>query len=286
MTPDIERCSIALPERGVQLALVDWGGTGPLCLFSHANGFCADSFGLVAAKLRERYHVVGYDSRGHGDSSKLEAPGAYEWEEFTLDIVAMTHAVLERFGQQEIALGVGHSFGGTCLVTAAARHPGLFEKVALLDPVLLPPPGLSPWLPGEHPMAERARKRTHVFESRDVLRAKWAERGTFGDWDPRALEIYLRYGFRDCSDGRVELKCPGEVEASVYELGRNFDLMEEIRGLGTPTLLYFAEQGSFPRSRVDELADRAGCITVDPLPAGHLLPMIVPDLVAERLLAL
>ena len=135
-------------------------------------------------------------------------------------------------------------------------------------------------------MAERARKRTHVFESRESLRAKWKERGTFGDWDPRALELYLEHGFRDRPDGRVELKCPGEVEAAVYESGRNFDLMKEVRGLTTPTTLYFAEQGDFPRARVDALTEVAPAIHVDPLPAGHLLPMIVPDLVAEKLLAL
>ena len=286
MIPDIRRRRVALPGRGVELGLVDWGGTGPLCLFSHANGFCADTFGVVAERLRERYHVVGFDSRGHGDSSKPEAPGAYEWEEFTLDVVAMAGFVLDEFSARRIALGVGHSFGGTCMVSAASRHPELFEKIALLDPVLLPPPGSFSWPAGQHPMAERARKRTHVFESRDALRAKWAERGTFGDWDPRALELYLSGGFRDRRDGRVELKCPGEVEAAVYELGRNFDLMEQVRSLRTPTTLYFAEEGDFPRSRVDELASVAPCMVVHPLSAGHLLPMLIPDRVADELLSL
>ena len=80
---EVRRSRVALPTRGAEFALVDWGGEGPLCLFTHANGFCADTFGLVAERLRERYRVVGFDSRGHGDSTQLPAPDAYEWEEFT-----------------------------------------------------------------------------------------------------------------------------------------------------------------------------------------------------------
>lgn len=284
MVPSIDRRRVALPERGVELALVDWGGDGPLCLFSHANGFCADSFGLVAASLVRRYRVIGFDSRGHGDSSKLEAPAAYEWEEFADDLIALTRWLCAELELPSVALGVGHSFGGTCMLTAAARHPELFDRIALLDPVLLPPPASIPWPAGQHPMAERARKRTQVFDSRDTVRAKWAERGTFGDWDSRALELYLQHGFRDRADGRVELKCPGEVEAAVYELGRNFDLMEQVEGLRTPGTLYFAEGGQFPLSNVEKLIERAGCLELESLPGGHLLPMIVPDLVAERLL--
>lgn len=286
MQSGIRRSRVVLPTRGVELALVDWGGEGPLCLFTHANGFCADTFGLVAERLRARYRVVGFDSRGHGDSSKPEAPGAYEWEEFTADVADVADRVCEELGHSSVALGVGHSFGGTCLLSAAARRPALFDQVALLDPVLLPPPGVFHFEAGKHPMAERARSRTHVFASRDELRAKWAERGTFSDWDPRALDLYLQHGFLDRADGRVELKCPGEVEAAVYELGRNFDLLQKVEGLKTPGTLYFASQGNFLRERVDQLVEVAGTITVDPLPAGHLLPMIVPDLVAEKLVAL
>ena len=92
------------------MAVLDWGGEGPLCLFSHANGFCADSFGVVASSLREKYRVIGFDSRGHGDSSKLQAPDAYEWEEFTGDLIAITRWLCVELKLPSVALGVGHSF--------------------------------------------------------------------------------------------------------------------------------------------------------------------------------
>ena len=54
---------LVLPERGVEVALLDWGGAGPLALLHHANGFCKGLWALVAEGLCDRYRVIamGYD---------------------------------------------------------------------------------------------------------------------------------------------------------------------------------------------------------------------------------
>ena len=195
---------------GVALALVDWGGDGPLALFCHANGFCADTLGVVAERLRPRFRVIGFDSRGHGDSDKPTPPTPYAWEEFARDVGAVAEALVRELGVPRVALGLGHSFGGTCVMTAAARRPDLFERVVLIDPVLLPREGvLDGWTPppGQpNPSAVIARKRAHVFPSREALRQKWRAKGTFGDWDPRVLELYLRHAYADLPDGRIGLR--------------------------------------------------------------------------------
>src|SRR5260221_8016211 len=76
-----ERRTFHLPERGVTLAALDWGGRGPLALLHHANGFCKGVWALVADALRERGHVIAFDARGHGDSSRPEGADAYAWDE-------------------------------------------------------------------------------------------------------------------------------------------------------------------------------------------------------------
>ncbi len=283
----IERRKLELPERGVELALVDWGGSGPLALHSHANGFCADLFTPIAQRLRDRYRVIGYDSRGHGDSSTPEDPAQFEWNEFVLDMIAVARALIAERGELRVELGVGHSFAGTCMMAAATRHPDLFGRIAALDPVLYPPRGESPGLATGrvHPMAETARRRRTAFDSRQGVRERWAERGTFGDWDPRTMDLYLERGFRDLPDGRVELKCSGETEARVYEAGPGLDAFAETRGLRTPVTLYFAAQGDRPRGLAERLAARSESTEIELIDAGHLLPMIVPDLIAEKLLA-
>jgi lipase len=284
----IRRTKIHLRERGLSLALVDWGGDGPLVVFSHANGFCADVFGCVAERLRERFRVVGYDSRGHGDSDKPAPPEPYAWEEFARDTEAVTAAILRELGRERVALGIGHSFGGTCMLAAAGRRPERFERIALLDPVILPRPGDdSGWRPppGTHPSAAIARRRAHVFPSRAVARERWLAKGTFADWDPRALDLYLTHGFADRPDGQVELKCSGEVEASVYEAGGAFDPWREVAALRAPGLLLHAGQGNFPLPFIEKFCAEADALECRSLDAGHLLPMVAPELVAEELLA-
>ncbi len=285
---EIRRERLQLPGRGVTLASVDWGGEGPLALLSHANGFCADVLGLLAERLRPRFRVIGFDSRGHGDSEKLEAPGAYAWEDFVLDAIAVTEHVVHEFGAARVALGLGHSFGGTCILAAASRRPDLFERIALLDPVILPraddPSGWRPPTNAPHPAAEIARKRAHVFPSREAAREKWRARGTFGDWDPRALDLYLRYAFADLPDGRIDLKCPGEVEAAVYEQGGGFDSWREIAELRVPGLLLHAGRGNFPLPFIEKFCAQSNALECRSLDASHLLPMVAPDLVADELL--
>jgi pimeloyl-ACP methyl ester carboxylesterase len=285
---EIRRRKIHLPARGLSLAVVDWGGSGPLALFSHANGFCADVFGPIAERLRTRFRVLGYDSRGHGDSDKPAPPGPYDWEEFARDAIAMSEAIVRELGVPRIALGLGHSFGGTCMMTAAARRPELFEAFALLDPVILPraddPTGWRPPSHAPHPSATIARKRAQVFESRDAARARWRAKGTFGDWDPRALELYLRHAFADLPDGRIALKCPGEIEASVYEQGGTFDPWQEVARLRVPGLLLHAARGNFPLPFLEKFCAESVGFELRSLDAGHLLPMTDPDLVADQLL--
>jgi len=285
----IERRRVRLASRAIELALVDWGGDGPLALLAHANGFCADVLGPLAERLRARFRVIGWDARGHGDSEKPAPPEGYGWDEFGLDASAVAAALCDELGESQVAFGVGHSFGGTCLMNATAREPARFARLALLDPVIIPAPAdfpdADPMPRGPNVAADIARKRTHVFPSREALSERWREKGTFSDWDPRALELYLAHGFRDRPDGQIELKCPGAVEAAVYESARRLDAWRDAAALTRPALLLHAGKGNFPRVLVERLADRAPAIELDSLEAPHLMAMTCPDEIADRLLA-
>jgi pimeloyl-ACP methyl ester carboxylesterase len=283
MRLEAKRSQIALPERGLQLALLDFGGSGPLALLSHANGFCAALWAPVAERLRSDFRVLAFDSRGHGDSSVPPPPHAYAWEEFVGDLLALAERLVDEHGGAPL-YGIGHSFGGTCTMTAASRRPELFARVAMLDPVLVPPPELRPPATGHPPMAEIARKRQQVFESREAARERFGGRAPFASWDPRAFELYLAEGLRDRPDGQVELKCAGEIEASVYEHNSSLDLFAVVRALRVPTLLVFAPRGHFPRTMMERLLGLSPLLQSEDLPGSHLLPMELPERCAERLL--
>jgi pimeloyl-ACP methyl ester carboxylesterase len=154
--------------------------------------------------------------------------------------------------------------------------------------VIVPPPAdypnADPFPRGPNVAADIARKRTHLFASRAALRERWREKGTFADWDARALEGYLARGFHDRPDGQIELACPGEVEASVYEAGRGFDAWKDAAALRRPTLLLHAGKGNFPRALVERLAALSRAVELETLDEPHLMAMTAPDAIGDRVL--
>jgi pimeloyl-ACP methyl ester carboxylesterase len=278
---------LVLPERGVELALLDFGGPGPLALAHHANGFCKGMWAEVAGLLRGRVRVVALDARGHGDSSRPEAAEAYAWREFARDSAAVAGQLVEETGRP-IALGIGHSFGGTSLLGAEAETPGRFERLLLLDPVTPPPRASAPPERAAHVegMVDAARRRRADWPSRAEARTWFAERSLFAAWRPEALDLYVLDGLRERPDGGVELKCPGAVEAAVFAQGEGVDVPAWVRGLAPPALWLWAERGNFSLATYEALAASMRAARVERAPAGHLIPMERPDLVADAALRL
>ena len=249
MLEDVHRRRIAPSESAVEIALLDWGGEGPLALLHHANGFCSAVWEPVAERLRRHFRVVAMDARGHGDSSVPEGAASYRWDLFGRDLAGVAKALAAEHSEGRIALGLGHSFGGTAFLMASAAEPGLFERIALLDPVIPPPPSASSAerRRGSSELAEGARSRRNVWPNREAARVKWSQKAFFADWDARALEVYAAEGLRDRPDGQVELKCTGEVEALIFESGYDFDPWAIAPRVAASTRILWAQRGSFPR---------------------------------------
>jgi pimeloyl-ACP methyl ester carboxylesterase len=291
----VEPCSVAqilvdatprrlsLPERGVDIALLDWGGTGPLVLLHHANGFCKGVWGLVADALRHDCRVVAMDARGHGDSSRPADPDAYTWSAFAEDVAAVAARLAAEQGAP-VALGIGHSFGGTAMLSAAARHHDRFDALLLVDPVTPPPPSAPP-PPGRGArttrLIEGARKRRSRWPSSAAARAHFGERSLFARCDPRALDLYVADGLRTGADGAVELKCSGSTEAAIFAQSGRIDVFALAREVITPTVILWATDGDFPRAVYETIAGSMRTGRVDTVDTGHLVPLERPDLVVD-----
>jgi pimeloyl-ACP methyl ester carboxylesterase len=287
MLAGVKRGVIALPDHGVEIATLDFGGQGPLALLHHANGFCGAVWGPVAQALTDRFRVIAMDARGHGRSSKPEGPAAYAWDWFARDAIAVADALRREHGAARLGLGLGHSFGGTTLLAASAERPELFERLVLVDPVV--PPRMTPELESlrrEHgiAIAEGARRRRYVWPSRDAAREKWAGKELFASWDPRALDLYLAEGMLDRPDGQVELACPPEIEAAIFEAHGSLDPMERAAQVVVPTLILWARAGNFPYAHLESLASRMPRGELRLADAGHLVPMEKPELVVRDVL--
>jgi pimeloyl-ACP methyl ester carboxylesterase len=273
---------LPLPQRGLDIALLDWGGDGPLALLHHANGFCKGMWAEVAEALCGRFRVVAMDARGHGDSSHPDAPGAYAWDHFAEDLVAVAEALVAERGGGEVALGIGHSFGGTAMIGAAARRPRLFSRLLLVDPVVPPPPeaGITPEnTPHMRRLVEGARRRRAHWPSRAAARAYCRERHFFASWRPTAVELYLLDGMREHADGSLELKCPGAIEAAVFGCSSTIDIFALAAQVTVPATVMWAEHGDFPRAIHEALVQTMGAGRFVEVATGHLVPMERPELV-------
>ncbi len=267
---------------GVTLAIADHGpdrrDLRPLVL-AHATGFCGAVWAPVVAALRDRFRVVTLDQRGHGDSDK--PPTGYAWRQFVADLAAVLDAL-----ELRDVVAVGHSKGGAAVAGVAADFPGRIGRAVLVDPVLVPRWGGEPVGVSSHPLAEGARRRRMVWESREAILASFAGRFPFADWRRDVLEAYVEHGTFVRADGRVELKCPGEIEAQVYEGALRSASLEYLPRIPVPTLIIAGgESGTLPPSLARQAIGLLRDGRLETLPTtGHFVPMEEPDRVIELVL--
>ncbi|MBV9666208.1 MAG: alpha/beta hydrolase [Actinobacteria bacterium] len=109
---------------GTKLAMADSAGQGRPVLFVHGLGLTHEVWLPQTRLLRDRYRVLGLDTRGHGDSGP--GIGGYSPTLFAEDIAA----VLTALDLRDVVL-VGHSLGGTNLGQFAVDHPDVLrDRVA------------------------------------------------------------------------------------------------------------------------------------------------------------
>jgi pimeloyl-ACP methyl ester carboxylesterase len=283
MLDDVKRLRLPGGAPGIEIAVLDFGGSGAPVLLNHANGFCAALWAPVAEALRAHFRVFAMDARGHGDSSKPAGAEAYAWGELGRDASAVADRIAEEHGP--LALGLGHSFGGTCLALAASEDATRFERLMLIDPPFPPRREVREQWPGRgNEMADGARRRRNGWPDRSAARERWAGRPLFEHWTPRALDLYAAEGLADCAAGGVELKCPPEIEATIFEGAMQMDLADRPETLMLPLRFLWASQGHMPREHFEALAASMPDADVRAVAAGHLMLMEAPELVIEETL--
>jgi pimeloyl-ACP methyl ester carboxylesterase len=267
---------VATSHDGVWLA-THQTGVAPRIVLAHANGFCKETWAPFVDELGSPDHLL-YDQRGHGDSAAPPLP--IDWWDLSRDVLS----VLDDAAMPPPLTGIGHSSGGAALAMAEILRPGTFERLVLVEPIIVPPPFERH---DDHPLALLTERRRVSFESAESAYDAYLEKAPFDTWDPRALAAYVENGF-EARGGQWALKCDPAVEAEIYRTAFEHGAWDRLDEVGCEVVLVFgsespAESAPHAQAMVDRF--RLGRLVVIQ-GAGHLIPMERPEALAAVVAAI
>src|SRR5437867_10860906 len=120
------KVSFVTVEPGVQLEVLDWGGTGDTLVLLTGIGDNAHVFDEFAYQFNDRFHVIGITRRGFGRSS--QPAHGYDLDTRARDDIT----AVDKLNIRD-AIFVGHSVSGTELNKIAAVYPDRVKKLVYLD---------------------------------------------------------------------------------------------------------------------------------------------------------
>jgi pimeloyl-ACP methyl ester carboxylesterase len=265
----------------VTLHVVDHGGHGAPLLAVHGTGLVAQVWDVMVPALAPHFRVLALDRRGHGESEKPDA--GYQLDHHVPDYVA----VVEHLGLTSPA-ALGHSTGGSSLGIAAGRHPGLFRRLAMIDPIIFPRRDHAgdPTIATSLNLVERTGRRRAEWPSARAMFDDLRTKPVFARWHPDALWAYVRHGTRARDDGSVELRCLPRLEAAMYQHDGSLDLFEAMACITVPVLIVRgAETDRLPRANAERAVRMMPRATLIEMPGvTHFAPMEEPEKVAALVL--
>ncbi|MGY1887262.1 MULTISPECIES: 3-oxoadipate enol-lactonase [unclassified Blastococcus] len=219
----------------------------PVVVLSNSLGAARAMWDPQVPALAERFRVVTYDGRGHGESPAPAGP--YSLDDLVDDVLAL----LDRLGAQRAHVA-GVSLGGMVGMRMAAREPSRVQGLAVLF--------------------SSARTEPQGFLDRA---AQARAEGTAG-FAPTVVSRWLTPGFAAQHPdlvARLEAMVAGaddEGYAACCEVVGGIDLREDLRRITAPTLVVSgAEDPALPPPHQEAIAAGiAGAELLTLSPAAHL----------------
>jgi pimeloyl-ACP methyl ester carboxylesterase len=221
---------------GLRFHYLDWGNDHlPHVVLLHGGSLTARTWDMAALMLRDRYHLVALDQRGHGDTEWT--PEAQLGEDNSDLMLEDTRQFIEHLGYTHMSL-VGMSMGGMIAIRYAARHPERLDALGIVD---VAPETMRAGLVE----MEQFRRATETLDS-------------FEDFLDRSIRFlphrpiaHLRYSLthslKQTPDGRYTWKQDrrprptpelDEADARAARDARASALWEDVKAIRAPTLLF------------------------------------------------
>lgn len=195
-----------------------------------------------AALARELpdWRIIAPDLRGRGRSNHLVGP--YGMSRHADDVAAL----LEHLGAERV-LPVGHSMGAFVSVVLAHRHPGLMDRLVLIDggiPLQLPD-GVDPQTGVEAVLGPAAERLQRTYPSLEAYEAEWRQHPAMAEWN-EDFSAYVAYDLHgNPPNMHAATRYGAMAEDTLDVAGEDTDLTRALDALSLPMLLLRAERGMF-----------------------------------------
>ena len=256
----------------LRLHYVDWGNpTAPPLLLVHGGRDHCRNWDWVASRLRDRWHVIAPDLRGHGDS-QWSAEGSYRMDSYIYDLAQLVH-------QQKLApvTIIAHSLGGNIAIRYTGLYPDTVRRLVAIEGL-----GASPKL-----MLERAkltldaRLRLWIDEQRDLAGRLPRRYPSIEDafkrmqdenkhLSPTQTRHLTEHGVNQNEDGTFSWKFDNYVRSwPAYDMA-NAEVEQMWARITCPALLVYGTESGASHPRVDGRAKHFQNALVESIDgAGH-----------------
>ncbi len=272
----IEPIQHTIKSGDLNLCVFEWKGNSSPYLLVHATGFHARCWDKVIKFLGGK-HVFAIDLMGHGRSDKPSPP--ITTKRYCQNVIDTILAL----NLKEI-VGAGHSMGGVTVTGAAAQLPERFQRLILLDPVIMNTE-LSKYFEGVDPLTMHIARRRREFASPEEMMKNLENRPNFSLWDKDVLRDYCVYGLLG-----TKLACDPMIEAATYVACSDPWIYDELSKVIVPVDVVRARD-----VRPDDVPMSFACSPTNPklaslFPHGrdiqlknhsHFIPMEDPQLTAD-----
>ncbi|PZU59056.1 MAG: alpha/beta hydrolase [Sphingobium sp.] len=125
---DLSPTSHSFVSQRLRLHYVDWGNPGapPLLLLHGGRDHCR-SWDWIARELRDEWHIIAPDLRGHGDSAH-SPDGNYTSEAMVYDLAQLIH----QQGLAPLSI-VAHSLGGHLALRYTGIYPEAVRRLVAIE---------------------------------------------------------------------------------------------------------------------------------------------------------
>ncbi|MDB5714602.1 MAG: alpha/beta hydrolase [Sphingomonadales bacterium] len=274
ISDDIGPTSYSFVSQRLRLNYLDWGNPGkPTLILVHGGRDHARSWDRIARALRNDWHIIAPDLRGHGDSA-WSPDGAYTMPYFICDLAQLVH----QLGSEPVSI-VSHSLGGSISLRYSGLYPERVRKLVAIEGLGLSPNDLEQrtatnfadrwrdWIDERRALSSRLPRRyATIDEALDRMRS---ENRHLSEEQARHLTIH---GVNRNEDGSYSWKFDNYLRSSP-PLDVSDDELHALWGrIACPTLLAYGNDSWASNPAKDGRAEHfqsARVVTYDN--AGHWL---------------